>query len=111
MQPDEDMRPYLVEALPVVGRVNWVELGTSPGTTQSFGLGQAGLKAAQAIRITDKSGRTRDRGFKPISTPGVSICGIGFRKVGPKPGIGCLELLLGVFRRLLRTTDRAGVSR
>lgn len=103
VQPDEDMRPYLVEALPVVGRVNWVELGTSPGTTQSFGLGQAGLKAAQAIRITDKSGRTRDREFKPISTPGVSIRGVGFKKVGPK---GCLELLLGIIRLFGPQTNR-----
>ena len=91
VQLDEDMRPYLVEALPVSGMAaNWVELGTSPGTTQSFGLGQAGLKAAQAIRITDKSGRTRDSEFKPVSTPGVGIRGIGFKCLGPKPAVGVL---------------------
>lgn len=111
VQPDKDMRPYLVEALPAGARAKWVELGASPGITQSFGLGQANLKAAQAIRITDESGRTRGGEFKPISTPGVSIRGVGFKKVGPKPGIGCLELLLGIIGWLRRPTDQAGVSR
>ena len=82
IQPDEDLRPYSVEAMPVDKQDTWVLLGKSAGTTQSFSLEQASLKAANAIRITDTSGRTRDSEFKPSATPGVSVLGVGVKKVG-----------------------------
>lgn len=77
---DEDLRPYAVEVL-AGDKDAWVELGTSPGVTQSFSLGKPGVRAAKAIRITDRSGRTTDRGGKPIATPGVSIRGVGVIRV------------------------------
>jgi hypothetical protein len=90
VRPDDSLRSYLVEALPFGkpphkqshGRKkNWVALGASPGVTQSFSLSSAGIKRASAIRITDKSGRTRDINFKPSSSPGVSIFGVGVKKI------------------------------
>ncbi len=90
VRPDDTLRSYLVEALPAgkpsheksYGRKKrWVAIGTSPGVTQSFSLGSAGIKRAVAIRITDKSGRTRDASFKPSSSPGVSILGVGVKKI------------------------------
>jgi hypothetical protein len=90
VRPDDTLRSYLVEALPAgkpsheksYGRKKtWVALGTSPGVTQSFSLSSAGLKRAAAIRITDKSGRTRDINFKPSNSPGVSILGVGVKKI------------------------------
>ena len=92
VQPDDDPRPYLVEALPEDSDGDdakddkWVALGTSPGTTSSFGLRNGKLRAARAIRITDKSGRTRDGGFKPLSTPGVSVRAVGVKS--PSSGSG-----------------------
>jgi hypothetical protein len=94
VQPDDDLRAYLVEALPSNSddddkKNQWVALGTSPGTTSSFSLAKAGLRAATSIRITDKSGCTRDAGFKPLSTPGVSIRAVGVKSVGEgDPGGG-----------------------
>jgi len=91
VRPDDTLRSYLVEALPVGkssqkpshGRKKtWVALGTSPGVTQSFSLSSAGIKKAAAIRITDQSGRTRDINFKPSGSPGVSILGVGVKKIG-----------------------------
>ncbi len=55
--PDESLRSYLVEASP--DGTSWTALGTSLGVTQSFGLGK--LATAKAIRITDQSGRIRDK--------------------------------------------------
>ena len=90
VRPDDSLRSYLVEALPFGkpphkqshGRKKtWVALGTSPGVTQSFSLSSAGIKKAAAIRITDKSGRTRDVNLKPSSSPGVSIFGVGAKKI------------------------------
>lgn len=78
---DEDLRPYVVEAQRSPARDKWVELGVSPGVTQSFSLGKAGLRKATAIRITDRSRRTTDSEGKPIATPGVSIRGVGVRRV------------------------------
>lgn len=89
---DEDPRPYEVEVLPIGLPVpislnfGWVSLGVSPGVTQSFGLRQAGIKTAAAVRITDKSGRRRNSAFKPSSTPGVSIAGVGAKKTADFPG-------------------------
>jgi hypothetical protein len=90
VRPDDSLRSYQVEALPFGkpphkqshGRKKtWVALGTSPGVTQSFSLSSAGIKKAAAIRITDKSGRTRDVNLKPSSSPGVSIFGVGAKKI------------------------------
>ncbi len=75
---DESLRPYLVEAS-ADGKSNWTALGTSPGITQSFGLGK--LTQARAIRVTDQSGRIRDNDQTPLSSPGISVRGIGVAKV------------------------------
>jgi hypothetical protein len=80
VQPDVDLRSYVVEALPAGAGKDWVALGKSAGTTRSFSLAQAGLEAVAAIRITDTSGRTRGADMKPVATPGVSIRGVGFAK-------------------------------
>jgi hypothetical protein len=81
VQPDTDLRSYVVAALPANAKDSdsddWVTLGTSPGTTSFFSLASAHITAARAIRITDTSGRTRGKDFKPLSTPGVSIRGVG----------------------------------
>jgi hypothetical protein len=81
VQPDTDLRSYVVAALPADAKDSdsddWVTLGTSPGTTSFFSLAGAHITAARAIRITDTSGRTRGKDFKPLSTPGVSIRGVG----------------------------------
>lgn len=93
IQPDEDLRPYSVEVMPAGKQDTWVLLGKSAGTTQSFSLEQAGLKAAEAIRITDASGRMRDSEFKPSATPGVSILGVGILDAGinkaGEENVGC----------------------
>ena len=94
VREDEDLRSYSVEARsPGIG-AEWVPVGESSGITQSFGLGSAGLTEATAIRITDTSGRVRDAEFEPSATPGVSLCGVGFRKVGPVDGEGdiCIRI-------------------
>jgi hypothetical protein len=104
VQPDEDLRSYQVEALPA-GSQSWVKLGNSSGITQSFSLAQAGLKVVSAIRITDTSGRTRNRSLEPISTPGVSLRGVGVHQTAlTSDAGGCLNLLLGIpfLRWLLR---------
>jgi len=85
VRPDRDLRSYRVEAL-VDGR--WHELGTSPGLSQDFSLTAANLPFANAIRVTDTSGRMIDSTFAPESTPGVSVLAVGFAKVGDVPG-GC----------------------
>jgi hypothetical protein len=80
--PDEGLRPYLVEATLDPNRGKWVPIGTSPGVTQSFSLARAGADAyAYAVRITDQSGRVRDANHQPLSTPGISIRGIGVAAV------------------------------
>jgi hypothetical protein len=79
--PDTDLRSYRVEAF-VAGHRQWVTLGESLGVTQSFGLRAAGLTYALAIRVTDTSGRVRGADAKPLSSPGVSIRGIGALKIG-----------------------------
>jgi hypothetical protein len=80
VQPDSDLRPYRVEVLPVGLNSQWKGLGKSVGITQFFGLGQIGIKAAKAIRIVDESGRTRGANLQPLSTPGVSIRGVGVKQ-------------------------------
>jgi peptidoglycan hydrolase-like protein with peptidoglycan-binding domain len=92
IQPDADLRSYRVEAYSVDdvhrGNGHWVPLGESIGVTQSFSLRRAALVSAFALRITDTSGRTRDADLKPLSTPGVSVRGVGALKIGklaPEP--------------------------
>jgi len=98
VQPDDDLRPYSVEAFPATGG-GWVSLGTSPGTTASFSLGKAKLTAASAIRITDQSGQTRDSASKPSATPGVSIRAVGAKSTtqAVAGGVGCERFFIGFF--------------
>lgn len=101
LQPGENKDTYEVEAL--APRSNrWVSLGKAEGITKTFNLRDGGLKAADAVRITDLSGRTYEQDLKPSTAPGVGIRGVGFAVVGryeePKPGgknLGCLGILVG----------------
>lgn len=81
--PDADLRSYRVQAYSRA-KETWVSLGTSIGVTQSFSLRTARLKSTEAIRITDTSGRTRDANLTPLATPGVSVQGVGARKMGAR---------------------------
>jgi len=78
---DSDLRSYKVEALPE-NQTNWVLLGTSPGTTQSFGLAAAGLKTALAVRVSDTSARTFDFSHDASPSPGFSWYGAGLVSTG-----------------------------
>ncbi|WP_433727471.1 hypothetical protein ACQP2Y_12485 [Actinoplanes sp. CA-051413] len=79
---DKDLRGYLVEALSkATGK--WVKLGESLGTTQAFSLAAGKLKATPAIRVVDTSGRSRDEQLQPLSTPGVSVRGLGVLRTAP----------------------------
>ncbi|MBT5773995.1 MAG: VWA domain-containing protein [Dehalococcoidia bacterium] len=69
----QSRRPYSVQARTGWLRRKWVELGRSPGVTQSFSLGDAGVRIARAIRITDQSGPVS----KPDEPAGVSVAGVG----------------------------------
>ena len=105
VQPDSDLRLYRVDVLTVGVEPKWKELGKSAGITQSFGLGQIGIKAAKAIRSVDESGRTRGANLQPLSTPGVSIRGVGVKQTALSSDTGgCLGFLLGIpfFQWLLR---------
>jgi hypothetical protein len=95
-----DLRPYVVDALPIIGPDKWIELGRSLGGTQSWSLRSAGLDAALAIRITDLSGRTRGDALGPLSAPGVSVRAVGCAKVGlaPTEATGCLTWPLAILR-------------
>ena len=79
VRADQDLRSYVVEARDDCRRGRWVEIGRSDGVTRSFGLSQAGLDRASAIRVRDTSGRARDAELSPTDTPGVSLRGVGFR--------------------------------
>ncbi len=94
VQADGDQRRYSVEALPAGQKEKWVKLGETAGT-QSFSLRKARLQSATAIRITDLSGRIRNGEFKPDATPGVSIVGVGVRKVGNAACGGTLDNVVG----------------
>ena len=99
VHPDNSLRSYQVEARSATGPADWVTLGTSPGTTASFSLASAHLSAASTIRITDTSGQTRDAGFVPSPTPGVSIDAVGLKSTAPafagQPG--CERFFIGFF--------------
>jgi hypothetical protein len=78
--PDQPPRPYKVYA--VCGQEHdhdWVEIGTSKGGTQSFGLRAAHVRHARAIAIHDTSGRVRNVDGTPSATPGVSVVAVGLR--------------------------------
>lgn len=84
VQPDADLRSYRVEAFVAEHgkHGDWVSLGESIGVTKSFSLAAAELKSTPVIRVVDTSGRTRDHDLKPLSSPGVSIRGVGVLKTG-----------------------------
>jgi hypothetical protein len=98
IQPDDDLRSYRLEAYSTEhrhdddddgyedhehgDRRHWVPLGDSIGVTQSFSLRAAGLESAPALRITDTSGRVRGADFNPLTTPGVSVRGVGVLRTG-----------------------------
>lgn len=82
VKTDSDLRRYQVEVQPV-DRDEWILLGGSSGTTQSFSLRAVGLQQARAVRIQDRSGKIVDSDGAPLATPGVSILGVGFHAVGP----------------------------
>jgi hypothetical protein len=80
--PDEQPRPYSVEVTSEDELDEWVEIGRSPGVTQSFGISQGSKKRnALAVRITDRSGRVRNNDGTPSSSPGVSILALGAKRV------------------------------
>ena len=99
VQPDSDLRSYLVEAAPVGSAAGWVKLGQFAGQSASFSLKNANLTAASAVRITDTSGRTRDASHNPIPTPGVSIQGVGVASSASAVQIigGSERLFIGFF--------------
>jgi len=111
VQRNQGLRPYLVEAMAAGCKRAWFELGTSSGVTQSFSLGRAGVQTAIAIRISDKSGFTVDKDFRAIPSPGVSVRGVGAKRVGQRSrsGLkGCLGKImrivtLGFMRRKSKT--------
>jgi hypothetical protein len=76
VRPDEDQRAYRVEAFSQEHQ-DWVSLGESYGATKSFQLRTAQLDSTLALRVTDLSGRTRDTELNPLTTPGVSVLGVG----------------------------------
>jgi len=101
IQPDDDLRAYRLEAYSTEHRHeddgdeddghgdhehedhrHWVPLGESIGVTQSFGLRAAGLESTPALRITDTSGRARGTDLNPLTTPGVSVRGVGVLRTG-----------------------------
>lgn len=103
IQPDDDLRSYRLEAYSTEHRHDdddddddnghdddnrhghrrhWVSLGESIGVTQSFSLRAAGLEHTPALRITDTSGRARGADLSPLTTPGVSVLGVGVLKTG-----------------------------
>ncbi|MGW8374969.1 vWA domain-containing protein [Streptomyces sp. ODS28] len=85
VHPDADPRPYRVEAQ-TVDHKQWVTLGESPGITASFSLRGGKVKQSRAIRVTDLSGRARGDDGLPLSSPGVSIRGIGAERIKKDSG-------------------------
>jgi hypothetical protein len=105
VQPAENLRAYMVEALPADSDDDdatnaWVLLGTSSGNTSSFSLNAAKLHAASAIRITDQSGITQDAGFASLPDPGVSIRAVGVK--GTSHGSGGTDSDVCIRLRVLK---------
>jgi hypothetical protein len=104
VRPDEELRPYRVEASTVGLKPRWVLLGESPGVSQSFSLRAAKVRWASAVRIVDTSGRTRTNALRDSETPGVSALGVGFRQTADQstaPPENWWEPWLAWLRRLL----------
>lgn len=60
----------------------WIEIGRSPGVTQSFGLRQGSNKLnALAVRIRDLSGILRNIDGSASSGPGTCVVALGARHV------------------------------
>jgi hypothetical protein len=99
VEPDVNLRSYLVEASPAGSASGWVKLGQSDGYSASFSLKAADLTAASAIRITDTSGITRDASHSPSPTPGVSIRGVGVASSASAVNVigGYERLFIGFF--------------
>ncbi len=113
VRPDEELRPYTVEAQRTDPDGDWIVLGHSGGITQSFSLGAADLRAARAVRVVDRSGRTRGAGLAVSPSPGVSVRGVGVKKAGeaPGPAPGCLGLLIARILELIRDLLGGRMSR
>jgi hypothetical protein len=106
--PDATPRSYLVEALYHRGH-RWVQLGTSPGVTQSFSLAEHGLPFTRAIRVTDTSLARLEPDLTVSHAPGANIAGVGVAAVGKPSGCalpGWLGHLLQWLLRWLRRSDR-----
>jgi hypothetical protein len=98
--PDEEPRPYLVEATDDDDRDDWHEIGRSPGVTQSFGLQRhSRVMKARALRITDLSGRIRNNNGTPSPSPGVSVVAVGALKV-EEAHTDILEAIEHVFKKI-----------
>jgi len=78
--PDEQPRPYSIEVRHGE-EDDWHEIGQSSGVTQSFSLLNHGVETATAIRILDRSWRLRNQDGTPSASPGVSILGIGAKRL------------------------------
>jgi hypothetical protein len=79
---DEEPRPYSVEVRHEDDDDDWLEIGRSPGVTQSFGLHYHSRNLeVRAIRIRDQSLRLRNNDGTPSASPGVSILAVGAEHV------------------------------
>ena len=96
---DQLLRAYRVEAYVSGRKDRWVSLGDSPGVTQSFSLGAAGLKTTRTVRVVDLSGQTRDTSFGPSPTPGVSVRAVGFAELDDDEASFPSSTLLDDFNR------------
>jgi hypothetical protein len=78
---DAPPRPYIVYAVASDSDKHWTEVGRSTGVTQSFGLRKCGFRVARAILILDASNRVTNPDGTPSNSPGVSIMGVGIKRV------------------------------
>jgi hypothetical protein len=78
---DSPPRPYIVYAIAGDRDNAWTEVGRSSGVTQSFGLRRCGFRSARALLIVDASNRLGNADGTPSSSPGVSILGVGIKRV------------------------------
>lgn len=107
VQPDEEPRPYAVDATHGDEDDDWFEIGQSPGVSQSFSLRHhRHLPTARAIRIRDRSGRMRNNDGTPSSSPGVSILAVGARRI--ERGDGDLDDVVIAWLRKLGHTIFSG---
>lgn len=81
---NQQARPYSVEVTHEDEKKEngWIEIGRSPGVTQSFGLRQGSNKLnALAVRIRDLSGILRNIDGSASSGPGTCVVALGARHV------------------------------